>query len=178
MLPRAPVKRGRGPAHAQIEAALDAAIDRGRLAPGDRLPAERLLAERYGVSRMTLRQALGALERRGRLVRNKGRYGGTFVLPIFERVDFLSLELMTIDVRTPEVYTQQGVPIIVDGVAQIKIKSDDVSIATSVEQFLSKDNAAIMNIATPTLEGHLRAILGTMPVEETATPTCTVSRAT
>jgi GntR family transcriptional regulator len=78
-LPRAPVKRGRGPAHAQIEAALDAAIERGRLAPGDRLPAERLLAERYGVSRMTLRQALGELERRGRLVRNKGRYGGTFV---------------------------------------------------------------------------------------------------
>jgi GntR family transcriptional regulator len=78
-LPRAPVKRGRGPAHAQIEAALDAAIDRGRLAPGDRLPAERLLAERYGVSRMTLRQALGALEQRGRLVRSKGRYGGTFV---------------------------------------------------------------------------------------------------
>lgn len=43
------------------------------------MPAERTLAERYGVSRMTLRQALGALEQRGRLVRSKGRYGGTFV---------------------------------------------------------------------------------------------------
>ncbi len=78
-LPKAPVKPGRGPAHTQIETALETAIARGRLAPGDRLPAERELAERYGVSRMTLRQALGALERRGRLVRNKGRYGGTFV---------------------------------------------------------------------------------------------------
>lgn len=78
-LPKAPVKPGRGPAHAQIEAALEAAIEGGRLAPGDRLPAERLLAQRYGVSRMTLRQALGALEARGRLVRSKGRYGGTFV---------------------------------------------------------------------------------------------------
>src|SRR5579859_4703562 len=78
-LPRAPVKAGRGPAHAQIETALEAAIERGRLAPGDRLPAERLLASRYGVSRMTLRQALGALEQRGRLVRSQGRYGGTFV---------------------------------------------------------------------------------------------------
>ena len=78
-LPRAPVKPGRGPAHAQIERALEAAIERGRLSPGDRLPAERELAERYGVSRMTLRQALGALEQRGRLVRSKGRYGGTFV---------------------------------------------------------------------------------------------------
>ena len=78
-LPKAPVKPGRGPAHTQIELALETAIERGRLAPGDRLPAERELAERYGVSRMTLRQALGALEQRGRLVRSKGRYGGTFV---------------------------------------------------------------------------------------------------
>src|SRR3954468_18957331 len=74
-----PVKPGRGPAHTQIELALERAMERGRLAPGDRLPAERELAERYGVSRMTLRQALGALEQRGRLQRNKGRYGGTFV---------------------------------------------------------------------------------------------------
>jgi GntR family transcriptional regulator len=78
-LPRAPVKPGRGPAHAQIESALEHAIERGRLSPGDRLPAERELAERYGVSRMTLRQALGALEQRGRLTRSKGRYGGTYV---------------------------------------------------------------------------------------------------
>jgi GntR family transcriptional regulator len=78
-LPKAPVKRGRGPAHTQIESALETAIERGRLSPGERLPAERELAERYGVSRMTLRQALGALEQRGRLVRSKGRYGGTFV---------------------------------------------------------------------------------------------------
>ena len=78
-LPKAPVKPGRGPAHTQIELALETAIERGRLSPGDRLPAERALAERYGVSRMTLRQALGALEQRGRLVRSKGRYGGTFV---------------------------------------------------------------------------------------------------
>src|SRR5256886_5492407 len=78
-LPKAPVKPGRGPAHTQIELALETAIERGRLSPGDRLPAERELAERYGVSRMTLRQALGSLELRGRLVRSKGRYGGTFV---------------------------------------------------------------------------------------------------
>jgi GntR family transcriptional regulator len=78
-LPKAPVKAGRGPAHAQIEAALEHAIERGRLSPGDRLPAERDLAERYGVSRMTLRQALGALEQRGRVRRSKGRYGGTYV---------------------------------------------------------------------------------------------------
>ena len=92
--------------------------------------------------------------------------GGTFVIPVVEKVDILSLELLTIDVQTPEVYTSKGVPVKVDGVAQIKVKGDDVSIATAAEQFLSKDTAAIMNIAMQTMEGHLRAILGTMTVEE------------
>jgi flotillin len=102
--------------------------------------------------------------------RNRGfrikKGGGTFVLPILEKVDILSLELMTIDVQTPEVYTSKGVPVKVDGVAQIKIKGDDISIATAAEQFLSKPTEEIKNVAMQTLEGHLRAILGTMTVEE------------
>src|SRR2546422_2326004 len=92
--------------------------------------------------------------------------GGTFVYPIVEKVDVLSLELLTIDVQTPEVYTSKGVPVKVDGVAQIKVKGDDISIATAAEQFLSKGVDEIKNIAMQTLEGHLRAILGTMTVEE------------
>jgi len=92
--------------------------------------------------------------------------GGTFVYPILEKVDVLSLELLTIDVQTPEVYTSKGVPVKVDGVSQIKVKGDDVSIRTSAEQFLGKSQDEIRNIATQTLEGHLRAILGTMTVEE------------
>jgi flotillin len=92
--------------------------------------------------------------------------GGVFVWPVLEKVDVLSLELLTIDVQTPEVYTSKGVPVRVDGVAQIKVKGDDISIATAAEQFLSKSNDDIKNIAMQTLEGHLRAILGTMTVEE------------
>jgi flotillin len=92
--------------------------------------------------------------------------GGTFVIPVVEKVDVLSLELLTIDVQTPEVYTSKGVPVRVDGVAQIKVKGDDISIATAAEQFLSKGTEDIKNIAMQTLEGHLRAILGTMTVED------------
>jgi len=92
--------------------------------------------------------------------------GGVFVWPVYEKVDILSLELLTIDVQTPEVYTSKGVPVKVDGVAQIKVKGDDISIATASEQFLSKGTEEIKNIAMQTLEGHLRAILGTMTVEE------------
>jgi len=94
------------------------------------------------------------------------RGGGTFIWPVVERVDHLSLELMTIEVVTPNVYTLQGVPVTVDGVAQVKVGSDDVSIVTAAEQFLSKPVAEIQNVALQTLEGHLRAIVGTMTVEE------------
>jgi len=92
--------------------------------------------------------------------------GGTFIIPVLERVDELSLELMTIDVVTPKVYTALGVAVTVDGVAQVKIRGGDVAIFTAAEQFLSKSTAEIKNVALQTLEGHLRAILGTMTVEE------------
>jgi flotillin len=92
--------------------------------------------------------------------------GGAFIWPVLERVDDLSLEIMTIDVITPKVYTMAGVPITVDGVAQIKIRGDDISIATAAEQVLSKTQDEIRNVALQTLEGHLRAILGTLTVEE------------
>jgi len=95
-----------------------------------------------------------------------GKGGGVFVWPVYEKVDILSLELMTIDVQTPEVYTSKGVPVKVDGVAQIKVKGDDISISTAAEQFLSKATDEIKQVAMQTLEGHLRAILGTMTVEE------------
>jgi GntR family transcriptional regulator len=76
----------RRPAHAQIADRLLAAIERGELSPGDRLPTERDLAAELGVSRMTLRQALGALVDRGLLVRLSGRRGGTWVArPRLER---------------------------------------------------------------------------------------------
>lgn len=94
------------------------------------------------------------------------RGGGTFIWPIVERVDDLSLELMTIEVVTTNVYTSHGVPVTVDGVAQVKVGSDDVSIITAAEQFLSKNTQEIQNVALQTLEGHLRAILGTLSVEE------------
>src|SRR4051794_34419592 len=73
------VERGSKPLHVTIAEQLAAAIASGALAPGDRLPPERHLAESLGVSRMTVRQALGDLERDGLLRRVVGRAGGTFV---------------------------------------------------------------------------------------------------
>jgi len=92
--------------------------------------------------------------------------GGTFIWPVIERVDDLSLEIMTIDVITQDVPTLQGVMVTVDGVAQIKIGSDEVSINTSAERFLNKTTDEIMNVAHETLAGHLRAIVGMLSYEE------------
>lgn len=49
------------------------------LEPGDAIPSERVLCERFGISRMTVRQAVDALVVEGLLVREQGR--GTFVAP-------------------------------------------------------------------------------------------------
>ena len=92
--------------------------------------------------------------------------GGAFIFPLLERVDILSLEVMTLDFTTPEVYTKPGVPIVVDGVAQVKIRGDESSIRTAAEQFLGKNVEEMKTIALQTVEGHLRAIIGTLSVEE------------
>ena len=59
--------------------------------------------------------------------------GAGVVVPLFSTWNRLSLEIMTLDVNTPEVYTSQGVPVIVDGVAQIKIKKDEPSLHAAAQ---------------------------------------------
>lgn len=92
--------------------------------------------------------------------------GTTFYFPLLQKLDRLSLEILTLDVQAPPVYTAQGVPITVDGIAQIKIRGDETSVATAAEQFLSKSRQEIQRIALQTVEGHLRAIMGKLTVEE------------
>lgn len=94
------------------------------------------------------------------------RGGGAFILPIFQQVNFLSLLSHKLDVTTPEVYTEQGVPVMADGVAIIKIGGSIEDIVTAAEQFMGKPTESLRMEAQEVLEGHLRAILGTMTVEE------------
>ncbi|MGD0375015.1 MAG: GntR family transcriptional regulator [Streptosporangiaceae bacterium] len=75
-----PISRAPGTTvHAQIEDWLAGEITVGKLVSGDRLPAEQDLAAWFGVSRMTLRHALGELARRGLVIKAVGRHGGTFI---------------------------------------------------------------------------------------------------
>ncbi|NIM20544.1 MAG: flotillin [Candidatus Latescibacteria bacterium] len=92
--------------------------------------------------------------------------GGTFVLPFIESCQVLSLEIFTVGFKTPEVLTTTGVPVITEGLAQIKIKGDEYSIRLASEQFLGKDPGAIRDISQQILEGHMRSTIGSFTVEE------------
>lgn len=94
------------------------------------------------------------------------RGGGTFILPVFQQAAPLSLLSSKLDVVTPEVYTEQGVPVIADGTAIIKVGGSIGEIATAAEQFLGKSKSDREQDAKEVLEGHLRSILGSMTVEE------------
>merc|ERR1712198_398630 len=73
---------------------------------------------------------------------------------------------MTLNPVCDNVETKQGVPLTVTGVAQVKIMKNPELLHTASEQFLGKKEDEITDTILQTLEGHLRAILGTLTVEE------------
>src|SRR5690349_12927758 len=92
---------------------------------------------------------------------------GTVVFPLFESCRMLSLELMSFDVAPQQdLYTNQGVAVSVEAVAQIKVKSAEVSIFTAAEQFLTKTPPQREGLIRLVMEGHLRGIIGQLTVEQ------------
>lgn len=92
--------------------------------------------------------------------------GRAIVLPGLQLVQRIPLSTMTLIIRSDKVYTSQGVPISVTGVAQVKINgSNDEMLRAAAEQFGSKSSEEITFVARETLEGHQRAIMGNMTVE-------------
>jgi len=93
--------------------------------------------------------------------------GGRVIWPMVQQSRELSLELMSFDV-TPQndFYSVQGVAVKVEAVAQIKVKSDQVSILTAAEQFLNKPLPEREALIRLVVEGHLRGIIGQLRVEE------------
>ncbi|MFC3770452.1 SPFH domain-containing protein [Paenibacillus sp. GCM10012303] len=100
----------------------------------------------------------------GRIKIIKG--GGALVLPVVQVEKRLSLKSHMIEVRTPEVYTEEGVPVQVDATALIKVGSMIEDIAKAAERYLDKSDEVLKLEAGEVLEGHLRSILGSMTVEE------------
>ncbi|KAK8741525.1 hypothetical protein OTU49_002257 [Cherax quadricarinatus] len=93
--------------------------------------------------------------------------GRAFVWPTVQQVQRISLNVMTLNVESPRVYTAQGVPISVTGIAQVKVQGQyEEMLLAACEQFLGKSESEVQEVALETLEGHQRAIMGSMSVEE------------
>src|SRR5713101_4768998 len=93
--------------------------------------------------------------------------GSHFVIPLYQRAQDFSLELMSFDVApSQDLYTTQGVAVNVEAVTQIKVRSDDESVKTAAEQFLSKSQQEREGLIRLVMEGHLRGIVGQLTVEE------------
>lgn len=93
--------------------------------------------------------------------------GRALVFPCFQRVQKMPLNTITLNVQSPKAYTHHGVPVIVSGVAQVKINSqNDEMLRQACELFMGKKVNQIRDIAIETMEGHQRAILARMTVEE------------
>ena len=91
--------------------------------------------------------------------------GGTFVFPVVERADVLSLEVITVEMPGAKAQTAGGHAMRADCAAQIKINGDDASLVAATERFLSKSQVEIADIARPVLEKHLSSVLAGSSLE-------------
>jgi flotillin len=88
-------------------------------------------------------------------------------IPFFERLDKMSLDLMTIDIKTDvAIPTKEFISIYIDGVANVKINSDLAEIKKSAPMFLAKKVSEIESTIKEVLEGNMREIVGQMEITE------------
>src|SRR6202522_2874892 len=91
----------------------------------------------------------------------------TMIFPVVEHCRQLSLELMSFDVAPQQdLYTRQGVAVTVEAVAQIKVRSDQESILTATQQFLTKTPDQREGHIRLVMKSHLRGIIGQLTVEQ------------
>ncbi len=92
--------------------------------------------------------------------------GGTFVLPLLNRVGRLKLTARQIAVQLTDAVTSQGIKVQVQGVATFKIGRDVESLRNAAERFLDAKPEQVDSIVKNVLEGSLRSIVGTLTIEE------------
>ena len=88
-------------------------------------------------------------------------------IPFLERVDKLSLQVMTVDVKTSEaVPTNEFINVMVDGVANVKISSDPALLTRAAESLLGMKQPQLIAMVTQVLEGNMREIVGSVGLKE------------
>lgn len=90
-------------------------------------------------------------------------------IPLFETVDKMDLTNMAIEVSVEGAYSKGGIPLNVQGVANVKIAGESPALDNAIQRFLGKPRDRIMRVAKETLEGNLRGVLATLTPEEVNT---------
>jgi flotillin len=94
------------------------------------------------------------------------RGGRSLRVPFLERVERLDLNMFTVMVNVEQAFTKGGIPLDVQGVANVKLPGGEPLLANAVERFLGRSREEIYHIAKETLEGNLRGVLAGLTPEE------------
>jgi flotillin len=92
--------------------------------------------------------------------------GGTFVWPIIEQAEVLSLEVMNVPLCVPVGISCQAVRPVVDGTANVKVSGEAGAIAKAAECFLGKSQDEIVQIVGQLIAKHVRDTMGKLSIEE------------
>jgi flotillin len=92
--------------------------------------------------------------------------GSSIRTPLLEKVMRMNLTNMIIELKVSNAYSKGGIPLRVDGVANIKIAGEEPTIHNAIERLLGKPREEIEKIAKETLEGNLRGVLASLTPEQ------------
>ncbi len=92
--------------------------------------------------------------------------GSSLRVPLFERVLRLDLTNSIIELKVSGAYSKGGIPLKVEGVANIKIAGEEPVIHNAIERLLGKNREEIKRIAKETLEGNLRGVLASLTPQQ------------
>ncbi len=93
--------------------------------------------------------------------------GRTLRIPIIEKVDYVSLETIPIEISVSNAFSKGNIPLQVEAIANVKIASEPETVFNNaVERLLDKSPELIRDLARDTLMGNLRGVLATLTPEE------------
>jgi flotillin len=94
------------------------------------------------------------------------RGGRSMRVPFLERVERLDLNMFTVMVNVEQAFTKGGIPLDIQGIANVKLPGEEPLLANAVERFLGRSREEIYHVAKETLEGNLRGVLAGLTPEE------------
>jgi len=92
--------------------------------------------------------------------------GASLRVPLFERVSRMDLTNMVIELSVTNAYSKGGIPLSVDGVANVKVAGEEPIIHNAIERLLGRTRDEVRGVAKETLEGNVRGVLATLTPEE------------